>query len=310
MKYIITLFQVFLVFCIISVFVVSHASSDSAMVLNIENGEVLYESGHQKGMHVQILDFLSQGDRLKLKGKSKLFLNYFESGIKEEICGEGILEIGNAKSHFTDTLKVKTQKAFEMPGKAIMNIRDLQHVGTTVLRSAGFSKKKQAELIKIEPLTLIDTNVKTKHPIFSWQAVDGAELYRIKIFDFSDHLYQEVDTSNSSWVYKKNDMVNDKLYWWTILAFSNDRIIAKGEGQFSLFSKNEQNEIEEKEQAILLQCSDSKVEQKLYLAILYQQYDLIDDTVSMLKSIYAEQPENKNILRWLESLGVESKILN
>lgn len=279
-----------------------HALDDSAMVLDIPAGGVYYDSGDQKGKSVQILDFLSSGVRLKLENNAKLFLNYFESGIREEIHGSGILEIGTAKSHASTTLLVKNEKAFELPGKAVMDIRDLQHMGTTVLRSAGAREKRHNELGKIIPLTLSDTNVKNKHPVFSWRAVKGAEKYRIRLSDASDALQREVEIRETSWRYEKNDLADGELYWWTVLAFSSERIIAKGEGQFSLLSKDELKEMEEKERRISRQCADSEMERMLYLAILYQQYDLLDDSIGILKTLHAEHPENGNIRKWLEVL--------
>ncbi|MEA1967478.1 MAG: hypothetical protein U9N77_04595 [Thermodesulfobacteriota bacterium] len=283
------------------------ALDDSAMVIDIGAGSVYYNSGDLKGKSVQILDFLSIGDRLKLEDNARLLLNYFESGSREEIQGSGVLEIGNKKSDPATTLLVKSETAFALPGKAVMEIRDLQHMGTTVLRSAKPKVKRHNQMGKILPLTLSDINVKNKHPLFSWKAVDDADKYRIQLWDGSDSLHDEVETRETTWRYGKNDLTDGELYWWTVLAFSNDRIIAKGDGIFSLLSQDKRMVVEEKEREIMKQCGESEVEQMLHQFVLYQQYDLLDDSVAFLKMLYAKYPKNENIERWLEVLNGGSK---
>ncbi len=278
-----------------------YASTDSAMVLNILSGKAQYCSEERKGEIVQILDFLAKGEQLNLEGDARICLNYFESGIREEIRGNGRIEIGTEQSEPFGNLQISNSKAFEMPGKAIMEIRDLQHVGTTVLRSAVRNIPMKNEILDIQPLTLTDTNIKNPHPIFSWNTVTGADHYRIRLTDTSDDLQWEIDTKDPFKKYAGH-LKNGELYWWTVLAFANNRIIAKGDGQFSLLSRAEIEKIEAAEQTIVRNFPYSETERLLYHAMLYRQYELFDDLTLIVRSIYKKQPKNPTIRQWLKSL--------
>ena len=59
-------------------------TGDAAMVVDL-SGTSVYESGSEKGNQVALMDFLAKGDVIRLEEGARLVLNYFASGLREEI---------------------------------------------------------------------------------------------------------------------------------------------------------------------------------------------------------------------------------
>jgi hypothetical protein len=123
--------------------VMSSAAEDVAMVMDILHGKAFYQSGTKKGKEVVLVDFLTEGDKIKLEAKMTLILNYFASGTQEELTGPGTIIVGKTSSKTEGKVVVKQEKPEYIPPKLQINKAELQQFGASQVRE---SKIKDGEV--------------------------------------------------------------------------------------------------------------------------------------------------------------------
>jgi hypothetical protein len=265
------------------------------MVIDIRNGQAYYETGEKKGTEVILMDFLTEGEQIRLTPQTILVLNYFASGLREEVTGKGSITVGKFSSKKEGDVVVKGNRVDYMPPRSVLNKADMQQTGAVVLR-------KDRGLSKITILSLFNTAVRSIWPVFRWNPVKEAEIYKLRVYDVQDRLYLEITTDKTSFTYTKSDLIQGEQYWWTVLAFRKGKILAKGEGQFSIITEEDLEKVIKAERGIKEQYLQESTESMITLAMIYQNYELYDDAVNIFLKLHKKYPQNKNIALYLKML--------
>ena len=274
--------------------IMSYAAEDVAMVMDILHGKAFYQAGNKKGKEVVLVDFLAEGDKIKLESKTTLILNYFASGTKEELTGPGTVTVGKDFSQTEGKVGVKRDKPDYVPSKLQVSKADLQQFGASQVRRY---EMKDGEVML---LSLKDSNTRSTQPVFRWQPVEKAETYWLVVSDVHNTRYLNVETKETTLTYPKSGLIQGKDYEWIVLAIAKGRIIATGEGGFSILTEASLKELGQDEQAIKQLYPEKTAGRLISLAILYQNYRLFDDAVAILRELRQQYPENENIKNWLE----------
>jgi hypothetical protein len=274
--------------------VMGYAAEDVAMVMDILHGKAFYQAGNKKGKEVVLVDFLTEGDKIKLAPQTTLILNYFASGTKEELTGPGTITVGKDSSKTEGKIVVKREKPESIPPKLQVSKAELQQFGATQVRQSEIKDGKMTLL------SLKDSNTRSTQPVFRWQPVEKAETYWIMVSDFHNTRYLNVETKETTLTYPNSDLIRGTDYEWIVLAIAKGRIIATGEGGFSILTEASLKELERDEQAVKQCYPEETAGQMISLAILYQNYRLFDDAVAILRELRQQYPENVNIKNWLE----------
>lgn len=274
---------------------ICHTAEDTAMVIDIKNGKAYYEAGEKKGQEVTHMDFLTEGDQIRLTPRTVLILNYFASGLREEMAGPGSFTVGKSSSKREDDVITKADRIDYLPPKSAIRKGDIQQTGAVVLRTVG-------GLSKITILSLSDTAVRSAQPVFRWQPVEGAETYKLRVFDVQDKLFFEITTDTTSFTYSKSDLHRGDQYWWTVLAMARGKIFAKGEGQFSVITEESLEKLIQAEREIIKQYPQESTESMVSLAMIYENHELFDDAADIFRKLHEKYPHNKNIINHLKML--------
>jgi hypothetical protein len=148
----------------------------------------------------------------------------------------------------------------------------------------------------------VGTAIITDQPEFRWNALQGAQSYRVRIYDPDyNRIAESPELNSTSWNSQVN-LARGKNYSWTVTAKTNSGEILSpappaAEAKFRVLSPFEVDEINRQVQ----QNADSH----LLLALLYIQNGLIDDADQELQALKRANPDStiaENLLRNLQSL--------
>jgi len=284
------------VFILLTTITICSAAEDVVLVMDILHGKAYYETGAKKGKEVVLVDFLAEGDTIKLAPQTVLILNYFVSGIKEELTGPGSITVGKSASQPEGAMVVKREKSEYIPPKSAISRAELQQSGAAALR--GGKKDSQITLDSLDY-----TDVRSTQPVFQWRPVEGADTYRIKVSDAQQEILKlDVETAETNFTVDKSGLIRGEEYCWIVLALAKGKIVAKGEGQFVILTEERLKEVERAEKAIEMQYPQEAPGRLISLAIAYQHYGLLDDAAAILRKLHKAYPENEHIRNWAQAL--------
>lgn len=268
-------------------------AQDTAMVLDLRQGKAFFESGSRKGQELMLLDFLESGSEIRLDADAVLILNYFASGIREEITGPGKIRIGKDSSTKMSGVKIRKSETACLPPKAMLKKEDVQQVGSGILRG------KEGEIPVFIPA---DTAFRSAPILFRWQSVKGANRYFFRIYNMVEEKPRfETKVSDSRFTYEKNDLKAGEVFIWRVSALARGKDF-EGEGSFSILSKKTLDKVTQAENKIRTECADATDEMLTRLALMYRFHGLNRDAADMLKKLLRRHPRNPNIRRWLGML--------
>ena len=286
------------VLCVALVVCIGFASvamaEDAAMVVEVQSGQAMYDSGDKKGSEVALMDFLSPSDRIKLNKGTLLILNYFSSGAREEIQGPGVITVGENKSK-ADGATVKSDKVDYLP-KTAMTEGGGEHMGAVVLRDAGGGSGA------VLPIGLTETAVRSLPLKFQWIRVPGADSYALSITDSKGSGI--VSEKIKATYFEVDDVKFEKgvEYSWTVEAFSGSDLIGEGGGSFYLLPDEQVQHVTVSEKYIQSTYPEDSMESRVALAMLYKKYQLNDEARVVLLELRKKQPQNLNIVKHLKDL--------
>ena len=104
-------------------------AGDEAMVADVQGDGVKYASGERTGETVEPADFLNAGDRIEIPAGSKLVVNYFQTGVREEISGPAALTVGQGNSAKEGEGEMKSETVTFKPGLPKIGAEDSGHRG-------------------------------------------------------------------------------------------------------------------------------------------------------------------------------------
>lgn len=272
------------------------SAEDAAMVMDLKNGSAVYTAGMNKGREVQVMDFLAEGDAVELAPQAVLVLNYFASGLREEITGPGAVTVGPDASRAGEGVSVRTENVEVVPPQAVASVADDQHAGVVVLR------EMMSPDLEMVLLGLKDTAVRDLPLHFKWAAVEGASNYRFKLVDAVGNIVYETRTTSTDVVFEKPDLVRGDEYVWTVDAMDGDLFLVAGEGRFYLLSEERRAKLVEAEAFVQKHYPAGSTEADVVRAMLCQSNELNDEALAILVSLRGRHPGNPNIVRQIQAL--------
>jgi hypothetical protein len=272
-------------------------AQDAAMIVDMQGEAAVFDSGDKKGQEVLLMDFLAQGDRIKLGDTTVLILNYFASGAREEIDGPGVITVGEQGSEKTDGSEIKTAKVDYIPPPTSAEGKDQAlHVGTVALR--GMSPASP-ELLPLGPT---DTAVRALPLTFRWRPISGAEKYILTLSDKDGKKLFAKTVVAPECLCEKASVTRGREYWWKVEAAEADGVIAEGGGKFYVLSDKDMNQVALTEQYITKHYPGESDESRIAMAMLYKKYQLNDEAKDVLMGLSKKHPRNANIVRQLNEL--------
>jgi hypothetical protein len=270
---------------------------DAAMVVDL-SGTSVYESGSEKGNQVELMDFLAKGDVIRLEEGARLVLNYFASGLREEIDGPGQITIDLEQSRNDQKVAIKSSKVEFVPSQAQVQVGDAQHTGVVALRSPP---------PMVPPLT---ASLNPNHtalrglPIaLQWEPQPGVSRYAVVVADVLEDVVFKTETDSTQVVVEKTDIKSGEEYVWKAQDAGAPELGLEGQARFYLLSPEKLSELSHTEAYIKKTYKEGSSEALIALAMLYKKYELNAEAKTVLAELLEANPRNRNINRHMESLG-------
>jgi hypothetical protein len=305
----------------------SALAQDAAMVVDIPGEAPVFLSKDKAGEPVELMAFLIRGDRMKLADGDVIVLNYFASGVREEITGPGDVTVGTDQSSVKGA-RVDRTEAVRIPDQVEVESKDAQKVGTVVIRGtdppglgpagSALSARKDPYDVhtrltaflaeysrpdKIIPYSLYYTVVSGDRPVFRWSALSGDMYYRLGIFDHRDHLVHRRELTDNQYVYDGPPLETGVDYNWTVEALSGAMKLGEGGGRFRLLPMDKRDNLFRLESEIRQRHGFSGNESRILLSMLYENYRLYDEAANVLDLLSTVQPENQRLAARLKLLN-------
>jgi len=273
------------------------SARDAAMVIDIKEGKAYYEAGEEKGRELMLMDFPKPGDKIRLESGTVLVLNYFATGVREEITGPGKITIGNESSRETEKVRISRSEPDYIPPKSKLNREDLQQFGSSPFRDAD-----PGGIVILRPT---DNTAVRSRPVFRWIPVKGAESYHLRIYDMLEKPCFHAETEKSSFSYDKSDLIPEEIYEWTVSTKAEGNT-ARGKGTFTILGRERLDKMLRSERRVRERYPENSDELLVILAVIYRQYELIDEVADMIRELHHRHPRNRNFERWLRNLSPAS----
>ena len=271
-------------------------AEDAAMVVDATGRPAIYDSGDRKDQSLMLMDFLALGDRIRLGADTRLVLNYFASGTREEIQGPGVIVIGQASSQKTGAKVVQSDKVDYIPPQSTVTGDDIQRAGVVALRDT-----QQAEQV-VFPLGSDLTAVRDTPHLLRWRQVPGANRYQLTLTETNGQVLFETLTDHTDYCLQRSDLGRGVELRWKVNALDGAQVLARGGGRFYLLRPADLSQVDQVEKYIKDSFDDNSTEAKIALAMLYKKYQLNDDARSLLLDLRKDHPRNTNIIRQIKEL--------
>ncbi|MBF0529143.1 MAG: hypothetical protein HQK55_07715 [Deltaproteobacteria bacterium] len=298
-------------------------AADAAMVVDQSGPEAKYDVGPKTGTPVNLMDFLSDGDRIDLPSGGRLVLNYFSSGKREDITGAGKLTVSQAASQAGPGIKVISSQAASPPPQSVVD-DGAQKAGMVAFRSSSLKSSTQKGGAKpaggkldhrlnefqtqtqspsqIAPATLFQTAILPGKPVFSWKPVNDATKYTVKVYAGANSLW-ESETDRTPMTYAGPQLNPGTKYKWTITALNGSKEIARGGSEFWVLSADKAKEKADTEARIRKTSLPDSPEVQIGQVMLYQKYELYDEAAVILQGLVKKYPKNQQMAKQLKLLS-------
>ena len=295
-------------------------AEDAAMVMDVKGGQVFFESGDRAGDEVELMEFLSLGDQLRLEPGASLVINYFSSGRREALLGPGTITVGEDQSEIGSGVQIEASGATKLPKPAAVSSLDVQQAGAVVMREltsppvqevdSGSRVKARATGYKavccgpgrLALLTLFETAVVDTDPEFKWRPAPGAKTYQVTVTDSSGKKVINAETKECMLKDSGKPLSPGQGYHWTIKAMSGSGLLAEGGSWFRVLSEEERAQMAGAVKSVMDRSGKDSAETKLSLALIYENYQLYDLAAEMLRPLATEHPDNNTMALMLEVL--------
>ena len=271
-------------------------AGEAAMVVDLSGGKAVYQSGSRKGQEVQVMDFLNQGDKIDLVAGATMVLNYFASGVRENVSGPGSITVGTNSSQKGGGAAVEAKKVDYMPAEATASLSDTQHAGMVPLRATPDSSK-------IKLLSLDRTAVRGGDLVFKWDRVPGADKYVIVVTDLLEEVVARKETREAEAGPQLKGLRPGEEYLWTVKALSGKKLKAVGKGSFYVLDSKDQADVAGAEKKIKKDLPAGSTEGGIALVVLYTKYELNDEARAILEQLKTKHPGNENFDRQISALN-------
>ena len=289
----------------------SATAEDAAMVVDLKGDQLSYVGGDLAGQGIVLMDFLAAGDRVEIKAGTTVVLNYFASGVREEISGPAVVTIGTEGSRKEGEGAIKSEKVAYLPpqsqttkgdsghvGATVMKSSDSSHVGSILLRSTG---REMSDEVAIAPSSLSSTAVRNAPLIFRWQPVNGAEKYQIAVKVGQEEILK-TSTDKTAYTFEKSGIPRGVEISWSVEALAGDKVIGRGAAKFYLVALPKLQEIADSEQAMAKEFPGESIEGLIARVMMYKQYELNEEARELLLKLREKYPRNVTIVRHIKDL--------
>jgi len=265
--------------------------SDVAIVMNLK-GKATFNTGNKQDRAVELADCLYAGDRIDLAPDAELVLIFSAGGTREEIQGPGVIHIGETGSSTEDpTASIRRSDLDYLPDDAVVDL-GLRYAATPLRGGADL----RPDAVRL--LSLCETKTRHVSPEFRWREVDGVDGYRITLFDANDEQILQTTTNAPVFRLPRKVLERGATYCWVVAALAGDETGAAGAACFSVLSSQQLKHLERPEKKIKTKFPESHPEGWMALALLYQKFELFDETADVLNKAAEKFPENENIEKW------------
>ena len=286
------------VLCLLALFseCLAQRNSDVALVMSLE-GQATFKNGKEQKRPVELADCLYMGDLIELERGAEMVLIYSAGGTREAIKGQGILEIGETGSIAKDgEVFIHRSDLDYLPNTAVVDLGD-QYAATS-LRGDSSPKPDAVQL-----LSLCGTKTRSVAPEFRWRQIDDVDRYRLTLFNENDEQILETLTVAPVFQLKQIVLEGGSSYCWVIAAIGGGKTGAMGTGCFSVLPAQQLKKVKSVENRIQTTFPAGNSEGLIALALLYQKFDLFDETANILRDAIARYPENETLEKWRHMIG-------
>jgi hypothetical protein len=265
--------------------------SDVAIVMDLK-GKATFDTGDKQDRAVELADCLYAGDRIDLASDAELILIFSAGGTREEIKGPGVIHIGETGSRIEDpTASIRRSDLDYLPGDAVVDL-GLRYAATPLRGDADL----RPDAVRL--LSLCETRTRHVSPEFRWREVDGADGYRIALFDANDEQILQTTTDAPVFRLPRTVLERGATYCWAVAALDGDETGAAEAACFSVLSAQQLENVERMEKKVKITFPGDHPEKWIALALLYQKFELFDETADVLGKAAEKFPENENIEKW------------
>jgi hypothetical protein len=161
----------------------------------------------------------------------------------------------------------------------------------------------------ITPLTAYKSKQFADDISFKWSRYADEKNYRFVVTNVYDEVILRRDVKDTCFVTNNRDLKlkTDDYYFWYVSPMSDTTIKSKNIG-FVILSDQKITAIRESESQIKLEFSDDVAFQKLILAKLYEQNELMDNALSILGEAIKLSPNDDEVQTAYYSFIVRNKI--
>jgi hypothetical protein len=255
----------------------------SAIVIDIKQGTAYYEAGEKKDQEIAPADFIEAGANIRLDPGTEMILNYFAPGIREEIKGQGIITVGNEGSETAGDSEISRSETDYTP-----RLEQVAESENTDQNQADQNEAKNS----IDILRPKHSVIRSPAPVFRWKAAEDASTYALSVSDVRGRLCFFMITRSTEFAYNKPNLVRGQTYGWNVSAMAGGKILATGQGDFSILGQDRLNEVVQAEKSIQEKYPKDSSELLTALAMLYHGYRLNDEAAEIVRTLYQKYPEN------------------
>ena len=274
------------------------AAEDAAMVVDLKGGSARFAAGPRQGRQVELMAFLVRGDKIQLEPGTTLVLNYFASGLREEISGPGSVVIG-LKSSQKGNAAVKSVKVDYIPARARTAPREAERAGVVTMRSGPRALPLSKEIQVLEP---VRTAVRALPVRFVWRPVSGVGAYEVTLTDSVNNTLYSRNVADVVDICASPDLPRGRELNWRVETRVEGGLPARGGGAFYILSPAQVKEVAHAEAYIAKAYGPGSTEALVARAMLYTKYQLNDEARFVLLTLKEKQPKNENLVRYIQTL--------
>ena len=211
-----------------------------------------------------------------------IVLSIQDAGTRITLDQNGTLKGLNAPTEHQDRVRLALQKQqVELPGSL-----------KSLITTRGVVRGDLREGVPFDLLKPVGTFVSSDHPLFQWEALEGASQYRVTILDLNMTIAADSGwLANTTWTPDK-PLQRDKTYIWQVAALrSGVEVLSPtppaGEARFRVLDQHSYNRLDADRQ----KYSDSL----LLLGLLYSGYGLLDDAEDNFQRLAEANPSSQPV---------------
>jgi hypothetical protein len=267
-----------------------------AMVMDVDDHGVQFTDGEP----VQVMAFLEANDVVQIQENAKISIMFFESSMREEIFGPAMITIGvnGSVSSAGRETRILRQTVDYLPPKARVDQAHYQNFGNIAFRKLGKAATDETQLVVTSTSNTVyppDTR-----PMLTWKVYPHAEVFVLTVR--GDH-GADLSATKSCRILMPRDVQAPGRYTWVLEAKLDNRVVASRDGWYEIMDHETYKEMQNSREIIRDEYPAGGIQETAALALLYQSYEMWDETAALLLSLHKKQPDNTEVIRKIRSIN-------